>query len=324
MKLFGNEEAAEPASTREQLAVRLGIIFLAAVLIIWLSGGFPPTVWTLLIKIFLYWNVYWSTKHNGLGVPLIILIIQSLLLLVAWILLIVSVVREIRGFLSPEDYSSPIEPVPAVQAVQTPEPAAVENVVSRSKTARQATQMLPPTPTATRKRAPAPDATENTGSLRNPFEIDTQPTVVKAGTRKQTTAKKSSDASNSRTTKVPEPASKAYTPRDPFDVQLDVLDLFDQAQQSEDDPFSHDKVDIAEEQTIVEEPEQEEPAEFVYGNPFEGPLPEVFEYDADLKRSVDDMNTERDAKAAEKLAASKDKDSKKIASTKKTAVDPDA
>jgi hypothetical protein len=48
--------------------------------------------------------------------------------------------------------------------------------------------------------------------------------------------------------------------------------------------------------TKKEEPPEEENEEddnpFVYGNPFDGPLPEVFRYDTELRRSVMEMTEE--------------------------------
>jgi hypothetical protein len=38
-----------------------------------------------------------------------------------------------------------------------------------------------------------------------------------------------------------------------------------------------------------EDNEEEDDNPFVFGNPFDGPLPDVFRYDADLKRSVMEM-----------------------------------
>lgn len=60
----------------------------------------------------------------------------------------------------------------------------------------------------------------------------------------------------------------------------------------EDDPFAvkEDVLNIFEEQPAQQEqnasPEEEDDAVFVFGNPFEGPLPDVFMEDEDLKRSI--------------------------------------
>ncbi|GHO93651.1 hypothetical protein KSF_036990 [Reticulibacter mediterranei] len=64
---------------------------------------------------------------------------------------------------------------------------------------------------------------------------------------------------------------------DPFAVKEDVLHVFEQ-----EDP----------EEQMQEEEEQasEDDSIFVYGNPFEGPLPDVFMHDEDLKRSIEEQN----------------------------------
>jgi hypothetical protein len=49
---------------------------------------------------------------------------------------------------------------------------------------------------------------------------------------------------------------------------------------------------VEEEVELAAEDEAEDEAEdspFVFGNPFDGPLPEVFRYDADLRRSVPEL-----------------------------------
>ncbi len=61
---------------------------------------------------------------------------------------------------------------------------------------------------------------------------------------------------------------------DPFAVKEDVLHVFEQ-----EEPEEH----------TSEQDEQDDPV-FVYGNPFEGPLPDVFMHDEDLKRSIEEQN----------------------------------
>jgi hypothetical protein len=58
---------------------------------------------------------------------------------------------------------------------------------------------------------------------------------------------------------------------DPFAVKEDVLHVFEQEEPEEHTPEPDDPV-------------------FVYGNPFEGPLPDVFMHDEDLKRSIEEQN----------------------------------
>jgi hypothetical protein len=79
---------------------------------------------------------------------------------------------------------------------------------------------------------------------------------------------------------------------DPFAVKEDVLHVFEQ-----EDP----------EEQMQEEDEQaaEDDPVFVYGNPFEGPLPDVFMHDEDLKRSIEEQNIALSEDAASQAAKKK-------------------
>src|SRR5205807_10225652 len=56
------------------------------------------------------------------------------------------------------------------------------------------------------------------------------------------------------------------------------------------------KVVVGEEEQPDEESEEEEDP-FVFGNPFDGPLPEVFRYDTELRRSVMELTEEEDSRS---------------------------
>jgi hypothetical protein len=49
---------------------------------------------------------------------------------------------------------------------------------------------------------------------------------------------------------------------------------------------------VVEEEVELEVENEEDDSPFVFGNPFDGPLPEVFKYDADLRRSVPELAEE--------------------------------
>jgi hypothetical protein len=104
---------------------------------------------------------------------------------------------------------------------------------------------------------------------------------------------KSSPAANT------ENNSKKPAPRSPFDVQPDVLSIFDQPDVFEEANAIREasRIQQAKKNKVAESPvandvvkpvEKAAKPEFVFGNPFEGPLPEVFEYDTDLKKSLFD------------------------------------
>jgi hypothetical protein len=73
---------------------------------------------------------------------------------------------------------------------------------------------------------------------------------------------------------------------------------------------------VVDEEELDEEEEEEEEEDdddnpFVFGNPFDGPLPEVFKYDADLRRSVPELAAEEEAQS--KNAKTKEKSGKQKA-----------
>jgi hypothetical protein len=87
-------------------------------------------------------------------------------------------------------------------------------------------------------------------------------------------------ASPKRQPKQPAPQQRdpfSVVEDDPFAVQEDVLHVFEQ-----EDP--EEQMQAEEEQASEDDPV------FVYGNPFEGPLPDVFMHDEDLKRSIEEQN----------------------------------
>src|SRR5258708_7009811 len=54
---------------------------------------------------------------------------------------------------------------------------------------------------------------------------------------------------------------------------------------------------VVEEEEQLDEEEEEDDNPFVFGNPFDGPLPEVFRYDTELRRSVMELTEEEDSKS---------------------------
>ena len=67
-----------------------------------------------------------------------------------------------------------------------------------------------------------------------------------------------------------------------FDASEAVFELSSETHESEVDATSAELPQMKDEEETI----------FVYGNPFDGELPEVFEYDKDLKRGVQNMNEE--------------------------------
>jgi hypothetical protein len=72
-------------------------------------------------------------------------------------------------------------------------------------------------------------------------------------------------------------------PGNPFDVKQEVLDIFTTANRSKDELEKHHQQDDALKALVQKDMAD---GEFVYGHPFDGPLPEVFRHDEVLRRSV--------------------------------------
>ena len=66
-----------------------------------------------------------------------------------------------------------------------------------------------------------------------------------------------------------------------------------------------DEEELDEEELEEEEEEEEDDSPFVFGNPFDGPLPEVFRYDANLRRSVPELAAEEEAQSKNAKAKGK-------------------
>jgi hypothetical protein len=204
-------------------------IILVGIILYWISGGLPPTAWRLLLRVMLRWSALQDIIGGTVFVPFVILLVQSILILVAWILLGLVIWREIGVFkaLQAEQRVAHLKAALALSQDTTSEALAFrrnQNLQTVQK--EQYQQKLV-------DEAAAAAATKDTGiqMLDNPFEMDQAVFELAA---------------------EPDPSETVDT--------LDKMDIIDE---------SH---------TV-----------FVYGNPFDGELPEVFTYDMDLKREVKDM-----------------------------------
>ncbi len=84
----------------EMYLARSGILILAsAVLLFWLAGGFPPTVWKVFLQTCASFNALWAVQGSTLLFPLALLLVQSLLVTAAWLWLLWLAVREAHIFL---------------------------------------------------------------------------------------------------------------------------------------------------------------------------------------------------------------------------------
>lgn len=205
-------------------------ILVVAIVIYWLSGGLPPTVWVLLGRVLLRWSALQAILGTSVFVPFLILVVQSILILVAWILLVRVVWREIGVF----------------RTLQT------EQRVGRLKAALALSHNV---------------ATETV--------VLPKSQGVQMMSDEMAARKRENDAT-SRGTGIQIVSSEDQ--EEQFDMDQAVFELFAEPDSFETADKSDKPMQVNEEDTV-----------FVYGNPFEGDLPEVFNYDMDLKREVKDM-----------------------------------
>jgi hypothetical protein len=250
-------------SLSRQILWRLVPLLLTSLLVLWLSGGFPPTNWQLLAQVLLHPSAYRTTQGASLSEVLTILWVQSLLLLLVWLSLLVLILRALFD-------------LPG-RAVHSARPRSLSAGVALAASAISGGARSKPDP------------------LKNPFENLARrtpqhgtitlgkPAATKngaqgAGQMTERAATTSRGAAGS----APVRAAQAQSgPLDPFAVQPDLLDLF-----AGSDPLS---AEPAPQFPEAQASSKATPPEFVFGNPFEGPLPEVFEYDTDLKQSLADL-----------------------------------
>jgi hypothetical protein len=98
----------------------------------------------------------------------------------------------------------------------------------------------------------------------------------------------------------------------PFNVQRDVLEMFQQERSlaaplssgSQPAPSSKPAAQLDEPEARKPSAQPDEPrpsgntSEYVFGNPFDGPLPDIFEHDEDLKRAISEQSKRRPQPAA--------------------------
>jgi hypothetical protein len=107
---------------------------------------------------------------------------------------------------------------------------------------------------------------------------------------------------------LPSPAQNdpfAVIEEDPFAVQEDVFNVFEPENHKENDTGNYTESYEEEAQEEEEQASAEDDPVFVFGNPFEGPLPDVFMEDEDLKRSVREQQEELSGDESSRASAAK-------------------
>lgn len=303
-----------------QITLRFLPLVVVGYLIFSLSGGFPAANWQLLLLILIHLNALHAVNSSSLRLPVVILSIQSLLLIVAWAWLIIFSIRDIRAYLN--DDEEEVSPSYRKPPVKTPLPSAIKVKMPVFNTKKLENDIHD---TSTRMLADGQKGAPSymqpamgmvtlnaTSNLAEPVtktkQADSSAPVKKSQMPFRQT--KSSSATNAANN------IKKQEPHSPFDVQPEVFSIFDQS-----DAF--DEVNAIKEASRVQRAKKdkaiassvvsanaakanlaEKPIakpvrpEFVFGNPFEGPLPEVFEYDTDLKKSIFDSGQSSSEKSS--------------------------
>lgn len=261
---------AQSATLRAWLLWHMAPLLLTCLLLLWLAGGFPPANWQLLTLLLVNPASYKALPGASLQTSLVILSVQALLLLVVWVCLLVQVWRAVLALLKEPEQKVANRTSAALQAMRNMVPG----------TARRATSASNPFENLAHQRLQNGTMTlGKTGVLNKNFLPQAE------RDRRQTGSSIASSVGmpQGSTPSVP-PTQVPGGSSDPFAVQADLLELFAQPEA----PVAQTPA-----QSVRGQPEQAAQAEFVFGNPFEGPLPEVFEYDTDLKQSLAHLKAER-------------------------------
>lgn len=289
-----------------QIILRFLPLVVVGYLIFSLSGGFPATNWQLLLLILIYLNALHAVNSSSLRLPVAILSIQSLLLIVAWVWLIIFSIRDIRAYLNDDEeevspgYRKPPVRTPLTSAIKVKMPVfntkKLENDIhdTPARILADGQQGAP----SYMQPAMGMVTLNATSNIAEPVEKTKQAGSSMPVKKSQMPFRQ---AKSSIATNAANNSKKQEPPHSPFDVQPEVLSIFDQSDAfdevnaiKEASRAQNAKKGKAIENAVVNASLVEKPVEkpvrpeFVFGNPFEGPLPEVFEYDTDLKKSIFD------------------------------------
>jgi serine/threonine protein phosphatase PrpC len=90
-------QAAYMANRWIRIAARAGLI-LSGILLLWVSGGFPPWAWRFLFQVIPHVPRLWAVHGLLMVIPLVGLILLSATLLIAWGALVLGSIRLIRSW----------------------------------------------------------------------------------------------------------------------------------------------------------------------------------------------------------------------------------
>jgi hypothetical protein len=229
------------------------LLFVAGLLLLWLSGGIPPAPWLLLIQAIVQFGAPWGQQGGALQWLFILLIVQSLALGAAWYFFVWAIIREMRSIFNIRARLQQTVPITMsndfdLSNASSPSPIRAQRLDVRRRDEQDF--------------SPEPSGQAGT-FLDNPFEESDQGDYPVA-----------QDASNR-----------------PFDIQSDVYSVFKRSHSYGMVLDVPEEIQEEEEEEEEDNVREEEPP-FRYGNPFEGSLPEVFSYDVDLRRSILEVKAE--------------------------------
>ena len=350
MKALSNLPSGQFMSSNKGQFVRSCLPILGTgLLVILVSGGFPPTTWVLLFKTFSQLNHLLVSQGPGVILVLIVLIVQSLLLAVAWGLLGWVVMLEGRHLMTIQSKAE-LDRLLAFQSSNgdliPPSPMLTKQLPAESDYGVTTDQLEeePDYTVATDQLEEEADYAVTTGPLRRgkdflvttgPLDVTTAPLreeepegkawasrsvqpgnvqssriqsrSVQSGNVQSSRVQshsvqsssiqsrnvQSSSVQSRRTSRLRQGSSRARQQEEdllenPFDREVPLG-----SETTFDGKRDRVKVVVGEEEQPDEENEEEDA--FVFGNPFDGPLPEVFRYDTELRRSVMELREEEDS-----------------------------
>jgi hypothetical protein len=277
---------------------------LLVIILLCVFGGLPPTSWGLTLRFLALMNALQGMQGSSVPAFPHALLVQSVCIFMAWLLVLLAIVSEFSAFKSIQTQvrisrlqaqlatSASNRQAPALVPAPTPSPVVVPSTialppsVAASATNGSLNGMSPASTGIVMNSASAsmnivaPPQPQNYGMRviidNTPGDYPANPFVSKTADAKE----KSTGSQGVKTS--PDQQSGP----DPFSVQDDLFDLSDE----QDNSFSQQ-----DEQPAQQEDSVQEESIFVYGDPFEGELPEVFTYDKDLQKAVEDV---RNAKRA--------------------------
>jgi hypothetical protein len=287
-------------------------ILVVAIVVFWLSGGLPPTAWRLLFEMLIHWHALQVEQGSATIFYFAVLLVQAVLILVAWIMLIIAIEREVMVF-------KRLQSQQRVMALQATLAAPVpEKDIAQPSVSDQTHGVVASADEAKSQGAQLSSDWQNADDDgRNPFDDDTLDTIPEWPMRPK-----------SQGIQI-DPSQIDHDDEEDGKVQDGLDDSSEDDSEELDNPFDMSQAifELSPEEEESEEEEQEEEEEekseqkpiFVFGNPFEGDLPEIFDYDMDLRRELEDMQAripkgqavgEKDKEEQETEAQGKDEEAR--------------